>query len=283
MESSSRILGEVRKYASLNGYEGTKIPLFVFAKYIREILPTDVKKAEQIYYYVAAHYPKGTDEEELKYLKAVILERKQYCNLSLDKQENYRMMKKRGKEEYENSNLKSSCAYYQAGLAETKQNIFNYYFGKMLYKLGYFDQAKKYLERYITKGGEKYAKASLYLFYIYKKLKKEKKSLECVKRIIKFNALFQENFEFKYGDYIFKLKEVNVDSNIMIETNTTTFSHDYVQEQLSKIKSLMFINQYKKAEKLLKELEQGQSNMSSEDKKLIQQFQQNKRLYRTKR
>lgn len=284
MVDNNDIVKEVREYAKLNGYENTRIPLFIFAKYIREILLIDVQKAEQIYYYIAAHYPKGADEEPLRYLKAIILERKQYCKLSLEQQENYHMLQKRGKEEYQNSNLKKSCAYYQAGLSEMKQNIFNYYFGKMLYKLEHFYQAKKYLERYITQGGEKCAKASLYLFYIYKKLKKEKKSLECLKRIIKFNALFQEDFEFKCNNYTFKTGEDNCigQEDIMIETNVTSFSHEYVQEQLSKIKNLLLIRQYKQAEKLLKKLDQEQRDMTLEDRKQVEQFHRDKRLYHAK-
>lgn len=285
MVDNNYIVKEVREYANLNGYEGTKIPLFIFAKYIREMLLIDVKKAEQIYYYIAAHYPKGTDEEPLRYLKAIILERKQYCKLSLEQQENYHMLKKRGKEEYQNSNLKRSCAYYQAGLSETKQNIFNYYFGKMLYKSKCFYQAKKYLERYIAQGGEKFAKASLYLFYIYKRLKKEKKSLECLKRIIRFNILFQEDFQFNCDKYVLKTGGDNCigQDDIMIETNITSFSHEYVQEQLSKVKNLLLIGQYKQAEKLLKKLDQEQRDMTLEDRKQVEQFHKDKRLYLTKR
>lgn len=270
------------------------ISLVILARCIYKTIPKDIQKAEKLYSCISQCRHIENYSIELKCLKNMIAERKQYLELSLEQQKQYDIFKSKGSILYREYDLQRAYDYYLAGLFVTNHNVFNYYLGKICYKKGNFNEACKHLETYIEHGGEKLSKSLLYLSRIYRNRQNEKKYLEYVQNISQLSRFFEENFEFldtdsldEENDYIknreMKKNTVSIESFEEFKEESTSTSSNSVKKQLLIIKNLILNNQDKQAEKLLDELERIQCQLSYEDKKRIQQFKRNKKLYRAKR
>lgn len=75
--------------------------------------------------------------------------------------------KSKGRQAYKKGMLVEAIDYYKAGLYVTELNEFNYYLGKIYYKLNFTEEAKKYFKEYLKEGASKYTKAKLYISRIY--------------------------------------------------------------------------------------------------------------------
>lgn len=205
-EEKEEMLNEVKRNIKGSYLKSQTIPLPILARYINQILLTDIETSEQLYDFLCEMYLTKSYNKQLKCLKNKISERKQYLSLSVAQQKQYDYFIQKGKEEYQKSNLIGAYNYYLTGLDLTQHPIFNYYLGKILYKKGYYDYALQFLELYKKTGGQKQSKTLLYLYYIYKKRENSSKMLKYAKEIIQLNTFFAEDFEFSNIEYqkIFK-------------------------------------------------------------------------------
>lgn len=100
------------------------------------------------------------------------------------------------KGEYE----KSLSIYYDM-LVKTNKNIYNYYVGRSLYKMGYQLEALEYLNKYIKKGGFKLPNALLICTIILRNHKRYKTLNVYMKRCQVINFFNESNFELIEYDY----------------------------------------------------------------------------------
>lgn len=134
-------------------------------------------------------------ETKLDYLNKKIKEKLEYEKLDDSKKERYNKFKEFGRHKYDIEYYEEAFDYYNAGLYVTKNNVFNYYIGKMYYKVGNFVEATKYLNEYNKYGAEKYSKSRLYLIQIYRKTGKKGKAIRLLEEIN--NVAHLENYKFR--------------------------------------------------------------------------------------
>ena len=115
-------------------------------------------------------------EKELTYLT--------YAKISLDKRR------------YEDA-----LSVFYEGLITTKNNIFNYYVGRALYKMGYQLEALPYLKKYVKNGGFKLSNALLLITIIFRNHHLRKESAKYIKNCQKINDFNNSNYKLTDFDY----------------------------------------------------------------------------------
>lgn len=132
-------------------------------------------------------------------LKNAIENQKNFDKLNDEQKEIYNNSIIVGRKNYESNNLEDAYYTYEYGYEETKQPIFLYYMGKMLYKLGKKEEAMKYFNSYVKVGHSKVNKAYLYIYrytddekYLYKINK-----IDCFIYNHEFNVYY-EGYDKKY-------------------------------------------------------------------------------------
>lgn len=259
---------------------GKLISLFEFVKYVRRTIPKDIKKAEQLFSYIDKLYPTIRDQDIIKTLNGMIIEYKEYHEVPQEQKNNYEWTKEKAKAAYLNGDFEQAFDYYLTGYYLTGQNIFNYYLGKMLYKKKRFNEAKEYFEEYLKIDGDKNLKSLVYLYNI-------EPSEELLKMIRKSESVFYPNFHFKDIRYLecddrkkYKaMKKIKMNCN---EFNDTNFfpNNSNIKEQLITIRDMLKKHEQKQANKLLRQLEKQQSQMTFKEKQTFYNLQKNKKLYR---
>lgn len=125
---------------------------------------------------------------KVKYLENKINEK----NNSYTEIEQYFINK--GKKSCKINDFKYALVTYYTALEVTNNNVFNYYLGKILFKLKDYKSSEYYLNRYMLTGAQKYSKSLLYLYFIAKIEKKN--GNEYKNRLIKINDYENISYEF---------------------------------------------------------------------------------------
>lgn len=116
----------------------------------------------------------------------------------------------KGKKAYKAYDLKYALVIYYVAFEITNNNIFNYYIGKIQYKLKEYEKAKIYLNKYVENGSKKHAKSLLYLCMIEKKNKKD-----ISKYIEKMNII--NSYENNDFELCFYMKDKKVSKKIKMK------------------------------------------------------------------
>lgn len=141
---------------------------------------TNTDKFNEYRYYIRHLNAKLSElnktEEEIKYIV--------YAKLSINKHR------------YEDA-----LSIYYDRLINTNKNIFNYYVGRALYKMGYQLEALPYLKKYIRYGGYKLSNALLLITIIYRNHNLKKESEKYIKKCAKINEFNDSNYKLTDFDY----------------------------------------------------------------------------------
>lgn len=234
---------------------------------------------------------RGIDDDICNYLNSIITEEKLYQNLTDEQKNIYNECIKKGKQA---NRIDESIKWYSLGKKETNHPIFDYYCGKMYYKLNKYDRAYKYLNEYKEQGGTKIFQNLLYMLIIDKKTGKINKANQKVKFLKKITSYFNIDWEIDYvkKDRSFKRDINEIDIIKEIESKKISLSENlfntkelYIEEyynynlsdKLELIKRLYQCRRIKLADSLLKELEKEVTQPF--EKKAIESEKKRKVLY----
>lgn len=131
----------------------------------------------------------------LNSLQKIINEQVNYNKLSEDEKNSYQVAIEKGYTYYEEGNIEYAYYMYTFGEYTTNNNIFNYYKGKMLYKLGRIEKALIYFEEYVKNGSDKLAKAYLYMASIYNVKKNYKRAIYYNNMSSNLDKIFATGYE----------------------------------------------------------------------------------------
>lgn len=212
-------------------------------------------------------------EEEIKYLQNKINEKKLYQSLTEDKKIAYDKVMEKGRAYNHANDFYTANDYYICGLDITNHPIFDYYIGKMLYKIGKLDGAYYHLSKYREHGGEKLLKSLVYLNAInYKNgnIEEIKKNEEVANRLkttldINFKPLMLARFIEK--------TEMN---NSVNKKDKIKLDEDFFG-QIQELRNLYRNGKISKANKILENLIKESEN--SYQTKKLQSLARSKTLY----
>ncbi|MBP3460952.1 MAG: hypothetical protein J6K21_00885 [Bacilli bacterium] len=105
---------------------------------------------------------------------------------------------------YKMKDYEYALVIYYIALEVTNNNIFNYYIGKIEFKLKNYKASKYYLNEYMLNGASKYSKSLLYLYHI--AYIEKKKNNEFKDKIIKINNYENSDFEFYTEEFGYSKK-----------------------------------------------------------------------------
>ena len=236
-----------------------------------------------------------SESYELSFLKNKAFEYKIYDKYNKILKEKYDNFISLGSSLYHKKEYDKALTVYMNAYKELKNKIFLYYIGKIYYKISNYQLALKYLNQYIEeKGAIQLEKTLMYIFNSYKKIGEYKKSKIAFKKLEKINMSFKRkmkvyNIEKKYdnGNDFYTIRNINSDKirNIEFELeenkeqlNLNKYGEYNLKQKLQLIKVMYEKGSKKIAERYLKELQYN----SEEEKKLINQFDKNKILYKNK-
>lgn len=197
-------------------------------------------------------------EIQINHLYKKIDEKRIYRNLSFTEKECYHFSIKEIRRRIKNGSYHTAMNYCNNCINEKLHPIFNYYMGKSLYKKRRFREAQYYFDEYIKEGGEKEAKACMYLEHIRYMVTREQNSNLYVTRINKINKLEKNDFVF----IPIKMEE------------ETILGREKEQEELKQIKRIksLFSTDPEQAKILLSEL--TKKNLSIRSKQKIYKLKQ---------
>ena len=134
---------------------------------------------------------------ELLYLNKKINEELVFNNLDENSQLEILYYIEKGRTCLENYDFINSLNYFETGLYKTNNNIFNYYIGKVYYKINDYKKAFQYLKEYSIKGAKKYTKAKIYMWAMYRQKYQFNEANKLVTEIAKINELEGNCFNYK--------------------------------------------------------------------------------------
>ena len=135
---------------------------------------------------------------KVKYLENKIKEK----NYIYNEMEEYFLEK--ANKAYKMKDYEYALVIYYIALEVTNNNIFNYYIGKIEFKLKNYKASKYYLNEYMLNGASKYSKSLLYLYHI--AYIEKKKNNEFKDKIIKINNYENSDFEFYTEEFGYSKK-----------------------------------------------------------------------------
>ena len=135
---------------------------------------------------------------KVKYLENKIKEK----NYIYNEMEEYFLEK--ANKAYKMKDYEYALVIYYIALEVTNNNIFNYYIGKIEFKLKNYKASKYYLNEYMLNGASKYSKSLLYLYHI--AYIEKKKNNEFKDKIIKINIYENSDLEFYREEFGYSKK-----------------------------------------------------------------------------
>ncbi len=225
---------------------------------------------------------------EYNYLLGMIKEQERLAEYDSKKREKYEEYLNLGIGALDNCDYAAAYNYFAAGYDATKNNIFNYYMGKALFKEGNKRAAYPYFDGYTRLGGSKLPKALLYLMSSYIHIGKEKKVRKYYNELVRINKSFNHSFKIvspfnKHGELKKKrfLPYVTEDdfTNKGVELSLDNYYEYSIDNQLILIENLFREGNYRVADKLLREL----NPVEKKQKIKVQELERNKTLYKNKR
>ena len=265
---------------------------------VEKYIDTDLDKAQAFYNLISS---KGFScyDVEMSYLKNSIKERNDYLNLSDAVKSEYEELKLAADKALKARDFLLAEEKYREAYRVSNLSVCEYYIGKALFKQGKFGEAKKHLNNYALNGGSKYDKCLLYLSSINNAFKKKGVARKQEDLMLRINDSFQKDFVFQrreknkgkrgIDDSLFDRDKHNVSKHM--EDGEIDFSSDKelqvsdfydcnLDGKLSIIRDLYRHGQADVANHLLNEL----GPLSSKaDKRKVEQFQRNKKLYKNQR
>lgn len=265
------------------------IPPRKISKYINRIIELDPILAEKLLHLHLRNNFFYLNEITVKTLTNKINEKKLYLILSEKGKAQYHQFKKDGQKAYRSGNLEKAYEIYSKAEYEIKHPIFDYYVGKILYKLGMYNEAKKRIEKYLENGGEKTSKALIYLLGIevknsnHKQVNKYKDLINIVNNDLGNDFTIKDSINKNEEDIDYQKQRasarVKMTEQDFIETDDEVKIEEYYYYDLDKklkvIKKLLRQGNLKEANYLLNELK---PNTKAEYYQ-IKNFTKNKTLY----
>ena len=240
------------------------------------------------------------DNNELEKAKQYLLKvpKEEYCSffynritekeLAKDIKEKYLDT---GRYALENEEYELAYDYLTAGLYLSNNPLFYYYLGKLFYKLNKLSKAMGYFNKYRNVGSLKLNKCYFYLFLISKR-KKLSGSGEYLGKFKDIDRFLDITFKTRNPnkkhnrrkkDKIETIKEIENDYSFYEEDkeeadDTIAYEDLDLKNKLEFIKNLLLLKKEKEANKLLRNLKAE----TKEEKQLVKQLENNKRIYLNK-
>ena len=169
--------------------------------------------------------------------------------------------------------------YLEAGRYLSSNNaLFSYYLGKLFFKMDYYDSALKYLLDYKQRGSLKLNKCYLYLFAKskdYKTVSKYKTKLNELNNFLDIEFTLKNSNNYNKTANEKAIEKISEFSEEVKLDKQKLYSEYSLQEKLEYIKELLINKREKVANKLLTSLKAT----NQEEKELIKQLNNNKKLY----
>lgn len=166
-EIRKEIINNLNKYKTINNYDENYVNLLIsgikleiidmkyFLNNIDNLIRYNVFLSNDLYIFLINNYNLDKYKIEVSYLENKINEKNLYNKLSSEEQKLYNYYINEGSLAYKNSDYSKALQLYQKGKDLTNHPIFDYYIGKMYFKLRKFDIANDYISKYELNGGEK--------------------------------------------------------------------------------------------------------------------------------
>ena len=212
--------------------------------------------------------------EGIKYLQNKINEVVLYQKLNEEQQSVYNMAIKDGHNLNLDKDYRTAYNYYMYAKETTNHPIFDYYIGKILYKLGNHDLSYEYLSNYELNGGVKTVKVIMYLNMIDYRRNNIEKIKERQKITNKIITTFDIDFVDSYVDIIIN-KNDNVKNQELKSDDIS--SQEELYFKLEQIKEMYRNGKIKTADKLLSKLSRNVEGKDNKEK--IKEVIKSKKLY----
>lgn len=271
------------------------IPPRKITKYINRIVDINHELAEKLLQLHIKNNATYLNPITMDTLTNKIKERILFLNLSDEKKEQYKELKTQAHKAYKRKNYHQAYECYCKVQSITNHPIFDYYRGKILYKLGMYNESKKRILKYLENGGEKASKALLYLMAVEVKFGNHKKANKLKDQInilnndlnydftIALNNAYQINpleMDFSKQRVSKKLKMTEEDFLLSKEKIKIEEYYNYdLDKKLEVIKDLLKRGHSKEANKLLNELRPE----TKKEQIKVKQFIKNKKLYQNQK
>lgn len=222
---------------------------------------------------------------EVNYLRNKINEEKHYLFLSPPDKQVYDICIRKGREEYDKREYDNALNYYQAAALITEHPIFDYYIGKILYKMGKMDKAYEYMQKYENHGGKKELHSLLYLKVMDSRMKRFIMAYSRDSKSNKLANYFKSNSDW----HVTKKKQVpkrdlTIDKTDLYKIRNNdgqsilgNFNDYSFNDKLLIIRELYQDNQIGLADSLMNKLEK--SDASADEKRNLNEERHKKKLY----
>jgi hypothetical protein len=239
---------------------------------------------DEAQYLIDRLYFQTKQKQVKKTLLNMIEEAKVLLGYDQDKLDVYSNAISLGRKYYHNYDLYSAYDAYLWGYYATNNEIFLYYIGKMLYKIGNYEDAYYYLNEYIKRPASKASKAYLYLGKISRKNHRFVDAYQYVELLNTLSIITDANFHIN-NDYDPTNKD-NDSTKFFMQRYLIKHKFDF-EEKIDDYPELCYIEELLKngnevaALKEIKRLEK-QQDKPKELKKSLNILKSNMTLYRNK-
>lgn len=224
---------------------------------------------------------KSTNPIEYQYLYGMIREKEIYFKYDDGMKKKFDEYLSKGRIALENKDYTQAYNLFVAGYDATKNNIFNYYMGKTLFKSESRIAACPYFIVYNRFGGSKLPRALLYTMSIYREIGNPKEARKYYTQLSYINETFSHGFKLdspfnKKGKLKGRKKrnKKNDGRNLVLEEY---YDYDF-DKRILIIERLFRDRKYSIAIRLLKELKPKDKNQRI----IVQELERKKILYKNK-
>lgn len=269
-----------------------------FLRMAKELADADICKAKSLLDDAYNHPKLSAYLDIIEYLYGIIRGKNEFLNLSEEKQVEFTTKRLKAKSLYKNKHDEQSLEEYCALKEDFKLSICDYYVGKIYFRKEEYNQAKECFLSYLEQGGIKTQKAYLFLGEIEKiqnNIPESRKYFGMNRRI---NNVFDYNYvsnksnkkkvaieEDIYDEYDVvktrKSRRINMSvegfANIDFEYDVQDFYEVGIRDKLNIIRGLLQNGNTKLANKLFEEV---QRDCSKEERRIVQQFGRNRKIYK---
>lgn len=274
---------EDRKNKTIDDSTYGSLEIGNLVRMIEKEIEIDIEEAKRMFSFL----DKKANPIEYHYLYGMIMEKDVYSEYDSKMQEKYDNYLNLGIEAIGRGDYSQAYNYFSAGYDVTKNNIFNYYMGKALFKGGDKRTAYPYFDGYTRFGGSKLPKALLYLMSAYLDIGMEKKVRKYYDELAYINEVFDHDFNlvspFNKNGELKRKNQKNFMSEDDFEDKGKGYKiEDYYEYNFSEkiviIESLFRNGQYNTALHLLSELKPA----NKIQRRKVQNLEKNKTLYKNK-
>lgn len=249
---------------------------------IKCIAESDLSKARSLLKFI----DKNKYSKEYNLLEGLIDEKERYLHYETTVKNDYDKCVLLGRRAIERRDFDLAYDIYGTGFFLTDDPVFKYYMGKSLFKDRAMEEAEHFFLEYLERGGSKTTKSLLYLMAINNFLGRNEIAHKFYDDMTSLTKVFNPEFEIfafpalksrkKKSKISVKIKDfLRDDKNLNLEDY-----YDYsFKNKILLIEKLFNNGEYNIALKLFNELKPT----DKEEKKLVQNIEKNKKLYKAKR